>query len=108
MYKLAFVVPTGDRPRLWLCDGKIGARAIPLRTQDVDESIAALLAEGWEPLGIGWENAIWFRKLDRADRIDNPMTAGRPALTDVLAGALEHSSKVQCSRLPKLVDKMNR
>ncbi len=104
MYKLAFVVPTGDWPRLWLCDAKIGARTIPLTHQEVDEILAALLGEGWEPLGIGWENAIWFRKLERADRIDSPMTADRPIPIDVLASALEHSSKLQCSRLFKLIN----
>ncbi len=107
MYKLAFVVPAGDWPRLWLCDAKIGARTIPLTLPEVDEILAALLGEGWEPLGIGWENAVWFRKLDGGARIGSPTTTDCPVPTDTLVGTLEHSRVVQCSRLLKLVDTLS-
>ncbi len=86
MYKLAFIMATGESPRLWLCDSKHGARSVMLNGHDVDEFIAALLCEGWEPFGIGTDNAIWFRKLERVSESTGQMLPTRPTLADVLAG----------------------
>ena len=70
MYKLAFVVPSGKSTRLWMCDQGNGARTIPVHDGDIDEIIAALLSEGWEPIGIGLENSVWFRKSDGREAHD--------------------------------------
>src|SRR5512141_84402 len=78
MYKLAFIMATGESPRLWLCDNKHGARTVMLNGHDVDEFIAAFLSEGWEPFGIGTDNAIWFRKLERVSESSGQMVSARP------------------------------
>ncbi len=62
MYKMASVAVAGDTTRLWMCDARNGARAVTFGGPD--EIVAALLAEGWEPFGVGLNGALWFRKVD--------------------------------------------
>lgn len=64
-YKLASVSKGSKAERaskLWMCDAKHGARSVTV--DDTDKAVAALLAEGWEPFGLGVDGALWFRKTD--------------------------------------------
>jgi hypothetical protein len=59
-YKMASVTGYGEAARLWMCDARRGARSILLSSYD--DAVSALLAEGWEPFGVGTDGAVWFRK----------------------------------------------
>jgi hypothetical protein len=79
-YKLAFVSKGAKAERttkLWMCDAKHGARAVTV--DDADKAIAALLAEGWEPFGLGVDGALWFRKTDIVQNAE-PLPAGAAAV----------------------------
>ncbi len=64
-YKLAFVTGYGEAARLWMCDARRGARSVLLSSYD--DAVSALLAESWEPFGIGMDGAVWFRKTEASD-----------------------------------------